>query len=68
MDRVSETLVLVVTSIIGLAIVAVIVSRRAQTPTVISAAGGALAGVIGAAVSPLGGNTPGGFGGAGPGT
>ena len=55
MDSVSPTLITIVTSIVGLAMVAVIVSQRAQTPTVITSAGSALASVIGAAVSPLGG-------------
>jgi hypothetical protein len=45
--------------VIGLAIVAVLVSKNAQTPTVLSSAGSALAGVITAAVSPVtqGGST-----------
>jgi hypothetical protein len=44
--------------VIGLAIVAVIVSQKAQTPTVLSAAGAALSSVIQAAVSPVTGTTP----------
>jgi hypothetical protein len=57
MDQVGPTFIAVVTSVIGLAMIAVIVSQRAQTPTVINSAGAALASVIGAAVSPLGGST-----------
>lgn len=51
--------------VIALAIVAVIVSKQAQTPSVITSAGQALAGVIGAAVSPLGNSTGNMFGGTG---
>lgn len=49
----------VIAGMIGLAIVAVIVSRNAQTPQVLQAGGSALASIIGAAVSPVtgGGNT-----------
>ena len=46
----------VLAAIIGLAIVAVVVSKNAQTSTVIQAGGSALASVIGAAVSPVSGN------------
>jgi hypothetical protein len=44
--------------VIGLAIVAVLVSQKAQTPTVIGAAGSALGYVIQSAVSPVTGTTP----------
>jgi hypothetical protein len=44
--------------VIGLAIVAVIVSQKAQTPNVISAAGTALSTVIQSAVSPVTGTSP----------
>jgi hypothetical protein len=57
MDQVGPTFIAIVTGVIGLAMVAVIVSQRAQTPTVINSAGSALASVIGAAVSPLGGSS-----------
>lgn len=43
-------------------IIAVIVSRQAQTPTVIDSGGNALARVIGAAVSPVTGNAGNTFG------
>jgi hypothetical protein len=45
--------------VIGLAIVAVLVSKGAQTPDVLKSAGSALSAVIGAAVSPVtqGGST-----------
>lgn len=46
-------LLAIVSGIIGLSIVSVLVSPRAQTPTVLGAAGSALSNVIGAAVSPV---------------
>lgn len=45
----------VATAVIGLAVVAVIVGKSAQTSSVIQAAGQALSGVIGAAVAPVAG-------------
>jgi hypothetical protein len=47
----------IVAAVIGLAIVAVIVSKNAQTPSVISAASSGLSSVIQAAVSPVSGGT-----------
>jgi hypothetical protein len=44
----------IIGGVITLAIVAVVLSQRAQTPAVLTGAGNALAQVIGAAVSPLG--------------
>ena len=61
MSEITPTIITIVTSIVGLAMLAVIVSQRAQTPTVISSAGSALANVIAAAVSPLGGDGNGGM-------
>jgi hypothetical protein len=52
----------VIAGVIGLAVVAVIVSKQAQTPTVIQSAGSALAAVIGAAVGPVSGNSQNQFG------
>lgn len=49
----------IITAVIGLAIVAVIVSKKADTANVLGAGGSSLANVIGAAVSPVsGGNVP----------
>jgi preprotein translocase subunit SecD len=53
MGNIGPAVVSVIAGIIGLAIVAVIMSQRAQTPAVISAGGNALASVIGAAVKPV---------------
>jgi hypothetical protein len=63
MDKIGGGILAIVSAVVGLAIVAVIVSRNAQTPTVISSAGSALANVIGAAVSPVTGGGGGGGGG-----
>ncbi|PWT78031.1 MAG: hypothetical protein C5B60_01750 [Chloroflexi bacterium] len=54
MQQIGPTFITVVTLVIGLAMLAVVLSKRAQTPTVIQASGTALANVIGAAVAPLG--------------
>ena len=53
MPNISGGLLAFLSLAFGLAIVAVIVSQRAQTPTVISSAGTALSSVIAAAVSPV---------------
>ena len=50
-------LVVVLTGIIGVALVAVIVSKNAQTPAVINSAGNALSNFLGVAVSPVTGAT-----------
>ena len=70
MNHFTEQLVVVISAIIGLAIVAVLVSNRAQTADVITAGGAALANDISAAVAPVTGataqiNTGGGFSGLG---
>jgi PRD1 phage membrane DNA delivery len=64
-EGVGAGLVAVVGGIITLAIIAVVVSRQAQTPQVLQAGGSALAAVIGAAVQPVTGNSQNTFGGIG---
>lgn len=59
MSNIGPTFVTVVSGIIFLAIVAVVVSKRAQTPDVIKAGGSAFSSVIAAAVSPVAGNSGG---------
>lgn len=49
----------ILTAIIGLAVIAVLVGQNSQTPSVIQAAGTGLAGLIGAAVSPVTGGSGG---------
>lgn len=51
----------IIASIIGLAIIAVIVSKNANTSSVINAGGSALGNVISAAVSPVAGGSSTGF-------
>lgn len=55
--------VTVVLAIIGVAIIAVLVSQRAQTPQVLSAAGGFVSSTLGSALSPVTGGGGLGFGG-----
>jgi hypothetical protein len=62
MDRVGPTLVIVVGGVLTLAMIAVVVSKNAQTSTVIQGAGTALAAVIGAAVQPVSGSSSTSFG------
>jgi hypothetical protein len=62
MDRIGVGVVAAVSSVILLAIIAVVVSQKAQTPQVIQAGGGAMAAIINAAVSPVAGNTSNTFG------
>lgn len=57
MYSVGPTLITVVGGIIGLAMVAVVVSKNAQTSQVIQGGGTALASVIGAAVAPVANNS-----------
>jgi hypothetical protein len=64
-DNFMNTIAAIATSIIGVAIVAVIVSKNAQTGSVISAAGQAFEGILGVAVSPVTGGSSGGGGGGG---
>jgi hypothetical protein len=53
MTNIGPTLITVIGGIIGLAIVAVLVSKNAQTPQVFQTAGTALSAIIGAAVQPV---------------
>ncbi len=57
MNRWLEQIVVVLTAIVGLAMLSVLVSKNAQTGNIITTAGTAFANAIGAAVSPVtGGN------------
>ena len=62
MDSIGPGIVSVIASIIGLAMIAVLVSQNAQTSSVITGAGTALSGVISAAVSPVSGSNTNQFG------
>jgi hypothetical protein len=62
MGSIGPAAVAVIGSVITLAIVAVVVSQRAQTPAVLHAGGSALAGIISAAVGPVASAGPSSFG------
>lgn len=53
MGKVWEPIVTIATAIVGVAILAVLVSRNAQTPAVLAAAGGAFSNALSTAVSPV---------------
>lgn len=57
MNNVSEPVVTVLAGLIGLAMVAVLVSRNAQTGNVIGAIGGAFSNAVSAATAPVTGNS-----------
>ena len=66
MDRLTESIVTIAVAIIGLATLAVLVSRNANTVGVIKAAGGVFNSSLGTAISPVasgGFNGPSQFGG-----
>jgi hypothetical protein len=62
-DQLITSVVTVATAIIGVAILAVLVSKQSQTPQLLQAAAGGLATDIRAALSPIGGGGLGTFGG-----
>jgi len=65
-DNLVTSVVTVLTAIIGVAIIAVLVSRNANTAGVLSAGGSAFSGALGTALSPVTGSTSfGGFTGGG---
>lgn len=57
MNRTVESVVTIAVAIVGLATLAVLVSRNANTAGVISAAGRAFSGSLGVAVSPVTGGS-----------
>lgn len=57
MNSIGPAIVTIIAGVIGLAIVAVIVSKNAQTPQVLQGGGTALSQIIGAAVAPVTGST-----------
>lgn len=62
MSSIGPTFVAVVGGIIALAMLAVAVSKKAQTPQVLTGAGQALSSVISAAVGPVSGSSTNQFG------
>jgi hypothetical protein len=57
MNQFLESMVTIVLAIVGLGVVSVLVSKKAQTPQVIQAAGSALGNTMGVAESPVTGAT-----------
>lgn len=53
MDNITESVVTILTAIVGVAILAVIVSRNSNTAGVLSSAGSAFGNVLSVAVSPV---------------
>lgn len=62
MNSIGPTIITIIGGVITLAIIAVVVSQKAQTPQVLQSSGGALASIIGAAVQPVTGATSNTFG------
>ena len=56
MNALTEAAVTIATAIVGLAIVAILVSRKSQTPAVIQASGSAFGNALGVAESPVTGS------------
>jgi hypothetical protein len=59
MDRITEAVVTILTAIVGVSILAVLVSQRSNTAGVLTAAGSAFSGMLGTAVSPVTGSSSG---------
>ena len=57
MSQIGPGIVTVIVSIIGLAMIAVALSKNAQTSQVLQAGGSALSSIIGAAVQPVSSNS-----------
>ena len=57
-DQLFNSLVTIATAIVGVAVLAVLVSKQANTSAVITSGGNAFATAIGAAVSPITGQMP----------
>jgi hypothetical protein len=56
-DAIGSALVSIIMAIIGVAIIAVLVSQKAQTANVLQAGGTAVSKVLGSALSPVTGST-----------
>jgi hypothetical protein len=57
MGRLGDGIIALLTSVLGVAIVAVFVSKNAQTATIIQQFGSSFSSIIGAAVSPVTGTS-----------
>lgn len=56
MNRIGEEIATIAVAIVGVAILAVLVSKKADTANVIGAAGKAFSGALGVAISPVSGS------------
>lgn len=56
-DSLATSLVTVLMGVIGVAVIATLVSKKAQTPQVLSAGGSAFSNVLNAALSPITGGS-----------
>lgn len=63
-NQLINSVVTVLVAVIGLALVATLVSRNAQTGQVLTSGGRAFSGILGTALSPVSGSGFGSFGGA----
>lgn len=61
MDKLTESVVTIAVAIVGLATLAVLVSKNANTAGVINSAGNAFTNALGAATGPISGRSFGGF-------
>lgn len=55
-DAITSSIVSIIMAVIGVAIIAVLVSKQAQTSQVLQAGGSAFSGILGAALSPVTGS------------
>jgi PRD1 phage membrane DNA delivery len=62
MGNIGPGIITVIGAVVGLAVVAVLVAQKAQTPQVLQGAGTALSSVIAAAVAPVTGSSSTAFG------
>lgn len=58
MSQITETIVTIATAIVGVALLALLISKNSRTPQVIQAAGSAFGNALGVAVSPVTGSSP----------
>jgi hypothetical protein len=61
-EQLITSIVTVLTAIVGVAIIAVLVSKNANTSQVLQAGGSAFSGALGTALSPVTGSSSGGLG------
>jgi len=59
MDKILTSVMAIITGIIGVAIIAALVSTKSQTPQLLSSAGGAFAQILNTALSPINGSSTG---------